>query len=128
MSLERSEPFLLNFDIKKRNNSKLGHMFFVSKEENITYFTGVKNEYLTYAERFSLDDWEVDAIIDVYVKNNLNQKSKLKFEFNVKNKKIRLFWDYQFIITEPTKLYIKFYSKILYRDKVIGELLDEKII
>jgi len=82
MNLERSEPFLLNFDIKKFNN-----MFFVSKEENITYFTGVKNEYLTYAERFSLDDWEVDGIIDVYVKNNLNQKSKLKFEFNVKNKK-----------------------------------------
>ena len=118
MNLERSEPFLLNLDIKKHNN-----MFFVSKEENITYFTGVKNEYLTYAERFSLDDWEVDGIIDVYVKNNLNQKSKLKFEFDVKNKKVRLFWDHQFIITEPTKLYIKFYSKILYRDKVIGELL-----
>jgi hypothetical protein len=121
MSLERSEPFLLNFDIKKLNN-----MFFVSKEENIEFPYEIPVKWppdKSYTEKFSLDDWEVDAIIDVYVKNNLNQKSKLKFEFNVKNKKIRLFWDYQFIITEPTKLYIKFYSKILYRDKVIGELL-----
>ena len=118
MNLERYEPFLLNFDIKKHKG-----MFFVSKKDNLTYFTGIKNEYLNYAERFSLDDCEVDGIIDVYVKNNLNQKSKVKFEFDVKNKKVRLFWDHQFIITEPTKLYIKFYSKILYRDKVIGELL-----
>lgn len=123
MSLERSEPFLLNFEIKKFNN-----MFFVSKEENIEFPYEIPVKWSphksdSYTEKFSLDDWEVDGIIDVYVKNNLNQKSKLKFEFNVKNKKIRLFWDYQFIITEPTKLYIKFYSKILYRDKVIGELL-----
>jgi hypothetical protein len=103
-------------------------MFFVSEKENIWDFVGIKYTYLTYTEKFSLDDWEVDGIIDVYVKNNLNQKSKLKFEFDVKNKKVRLFWPHQFIITEPTKIYIKFYSKILYRDKVIEELLDEKII
>jgi hypothetical protein len=91
----------------------------------------------TKCETVDLAKWRVDSVVDVYIQERINYKNEvrlyqspknsthLKYEFDTKNSKLKIFWiDYQPRNPE-VELVIKFYSVSQQREKIINQLFNE---